>query len=395
MITHISRTGQFYPPSSRQEKLSDRQGQKQNPPSYGVDFADQQLQPMQAVMKNEQSSAYDSNIFGLWGENNVDGPIPTLQMHKKASSHSNSCACSACSLMSENEIKASSTVQTKTSGDSSGETENVIQLMCDKGHEDHPDGPCPDYSYQSGQYIGGDVSSISSPQSPQPASFSAAERLAIAGMEESQELGKLAQHRDPAASRGEVQPLIPMSDALKKERLKGLKGGALKEAGKTVIDKASGQPVSAVGDAVSKGIDAAKLSAPSGSGAEGYERIEDDPVVEESYELFPKLFGKNVVGQGAAVAGGLGGAAIGSAVAPGIGTVVGGKIGSKLGGAGAKKAAGVKEDYERAKYLVKQLHILAREGHASAFAQLKGLGLDDETIMANDGWKAAIDKLPK
>jgi len=307
------------------------------------------------------------------------------------------------------------------SDSASGGGNGVIQRMCDDGHPDHPSGPCPHkrgaiYGYQSGVKIG-EASSMESPPAPKTTEFLPEERAALAVMEEKQRLGKQAEHtgmRDltPSATRRnreQSQPLLPPSDALRKHRSGGYRRENLaKSAGKQAvgkaIDKATGLPVTEGADIASTASAAVDLGPPTPSSKYanmGYERIPDSPAVEESYRVLPALHAKKAASKTAGAVGGffggLKGAVLGTAVLPGPGTIAGGIAGAKAGSKGASKltdlATGANQTGEDAHRVVRDLHGAARGGDSAATAQLKKLGLDDDTIKAHDGYKAAEESL--
>ncbi len=329
----------------------------------------------------------------------------TLAPEHRSRPHDSGCACPSCRPIKMADEASASAMRIPIKAHSFVEARpgNLVQRMCDHGHPYHPNGRCPDieYGYQSGLPLGPKSSISSPPASRGSATFSAVEQAALDAKELEYKAKKtfgyagLNPREMSLPTGGETERLIPKSDALKKEQVKGIKEGVAKKVVSTIADKASGHSVSSVATAGSAVMTAASAGAPTSTKeSEGYERIKSHPIVEKSYEVFPRLFGKQLVNQAAGTAGNLAGGALGTMMMPGAGTIAGGMAGGTAGRKLASKVTGAESDREEAEYLIKQLHLLALNGDAEAFAQLKSLGLEDETIMASDGWKAAIEKLP-
>jgi hypothetical protein len=189
----------------------------------------------------------------------------------------------------------------------------------------------------------------------------------------------------------ETQPLLPESDELQKWRVRDLG----KETGKLVLgkalDKLSGLPVSVSVDTLSTASTAVQVGHTLPRG--GHEEIPDAPEIENANAVISRRLKKQSASKATSVGGGVLGATLGSLIAPGLGTVAGGILGGKVSSKATDKVLGTESEDSDAHAAVLTLHQRAREGDGSAFATLLSLGIDEDTIKASDGWKAAMDQL--
>jgi hypothetical protein len=261
-------------------------------------------------------------------------------------------------------------------------------------------------SYHSDLPVEEDVSAIESPSpSPSP-QFSEAEQRALQAMEFGRRVGKVTEYTgsNPLKSETysqlrpsvkqreyeETQPLLPESDELQKWRVRDLG----KETGKLVlgkaVDKLSGLPVSGSVDTLSTASTAVQVGHTLPRG--GYEEIPDAPEIENANAVISRRLKKQGTSKATSVGGGLLGATIGSLFGP-VGTFLGGFFGGKAASKATDKVLGTENEDSNAHAAVLTLHQRAREGDGSAFATLLSLGIDEDTIKASDGWKAAMDQL--
>lgn len=189
----------------------------------------------------------------------------------------------------------------------------------------------------------------------------------------------------------ELTRLTQDSPALRDhKRRQQRKEGASGVAG-TVVDKATGLPVSSTVSTLKSAKEAVTSAVSSSSGGNLA-----DPEIQAAKESQASLRFKQAASTGIKTAAKVGGAVVGglagTAVAPGVGTVAGGAAGGMAAGKAAEKAVGaatgMEEHRAETRRHADRLHARAQQGDGEALATLRELGIDEELAKAPDGWKA-------